>query len=117
MIVWLKGPIALYHAPQIGSGTEADPYRSLLNDLIDTAAGEWFTEIDHESVKTAKDARKLESVCCVRAGQKTHERIAADPRVTRIGVVKPETDRMATDPAVARESLREAAETVLRTAR
>jgi hypothetical protein len=114
MVGWLKGPIALYRAPQIGSGTIEDPFRSILNELIDTSAGEWFDEIDHESVKDAAEVRRLESVCCVRAAQKTHDRIRRDPRVTLIGEVKPETDPMATSGLMARQALRQAAQTVLR---
>ncbi len=66
----------LYLAPQSGDGTPENPYRNILNDLIDLPAGDWFDEIDHP-------ARRY-SICTVYALQATHDRIAADARVTAI---------------------------------
>lgn len=66
-------PIRFYVAPQQGTGTFVDPFRSILNDLINVQAGESFTEIDHSS-------RRI-SICCVRASDTTHATILADARV------------------------------------
>lgn len=64
----------IYYAPQIGTGTEEDPFRSLLNDFIDVQVGEWFDEIDNP-------ARRF-SICVVSASQTTHNSIGADIRCT-----------------------------------
>jgi hypothetical protein len=49
----------IYLAPQIGSGTWKDPYRSLLNQFVNIQAGEEFDEV-------INDARR-ESLCVVDA--------------------------------------------------
>jgi len=69
--------IRLYLAPQTGSGTIYDPIRSILNGLIDVAAGDRFTEIDNPA--------RLISICCVHASQATHDAITADARVLPLG--------------------------------
>ena len=69
--------IRLYIAPQTGSGTPLDPIRSILNSLINVAAGDRFTEIDNPA--------RLISICCVHASQATHDAIAADARVLPLG--------------------------------
>lgn len=79
-------PIRQYLAPQRGTGTDADPYTSILNDLIDITQGEGFDEIDHP-------ARRY-SICTVTASQATHDVIAADARVT---VITPRTCADAAD--------------------
>src|SRR5512147_2193644 len=76
--------IRFYIAPQGGSGTDADPYRSILNDLIDIQVGDWFDEIDNP-------ARRI-SICCVHASQATHDRIAADVRVLPVGGLHADLD-------------------------
>jgi hypothetical protein len=65
--------LRFYIAPQIGTGVWPDAYRSLLHELIDTSAGDSFTEIDNP-------ARRI-SICCVRASDATHTTIMADSRV------------------------------------
>ena len=72
-------PVSLYLAPQIGTGTYLDPYRSLLNNIINIPAGEWFDEIDHP-------VRRL-SVCCVHASDSTHATIVANPQVIPLSSV------------------------------
>lgn len=66
--------IRIYLAPQIGTGTRQDPFRSLLHDLINVAGGDSFDEIDNPA--------KRMTVCTVTASQVTHDAIAADGRVT-----------------------------------
>lgn len=65
--------IRFYLAPQQGTGTFQDPFRSILNDLIDVQAGDSFQEIDNP-------ARRI-SICCVRASDATHAVISADARL------------------------------------
>jgi len=64
--------VRFYVAPQQGDGTFQNPYRSILNDLINISQGEWFDEIDHP-------ARRI-SICCVHASDATHAVILADSR-------------------------------------
>jgi len=64
--------VRFYVAPQIGDGTFQNPYRSILNDLVDVESGDWFDEIDHP-------ARRI-SICCVHASDATHAVILADSR-------------------------------------
>ncbi len=68
--------IRIYIAPQIGSGTFQDPYRSLLNNFIDVSQGDWFDEIDNPATR--------HSICTVHASQATHDKIYAD-RLTNPG--------------------------------
>lgn len=74
--------IALYLAPQIGSGTYSDPYRSMLNDLINIISGDWFDEIDHP-------IRRV-SICCVHASDATHSAIALNSQVVRLSSLMPD---------------------------
>lgn len=62
----------LYLAPQLGDGSDLNPYRSALNDLIDIEAGDWFDERDNP-------ARHV-SICNVHASAATHNNIALDGR-------------------------------------
>jgi hypothetical protein len=62
--------VQLYVAPQIGTGTRADPYRSVIQNYIDISAGESFDEIDFPS--------RRKSICAVFALQATHDVINAD---------------------------------------
>jgi gas vesicle protein len=73
--------VRFYIAPQQGDGTFLDPFRSILNDFIDIAKGEWFDEIDHP-------ARRI-SICCVHALDETHGNIGKDGKVI---IVSPLTD-------------------------
>lgn len=66
----------VYIAPQIGSGTFLDPYRSKLNDYIDIHAGETFDEIDNP-------ARRY-SICIVTAQPSTFAVIDADPDIVAL---------------------------------
>lgn len=62
--------LRIYIAPQIGSGTFDDPYRSILNDFIDVRNGDRFDEIDNPNTR--------HSICAVAASQNTHDKIYAD---------------------------------------
>ena len=64
--------VRFYVAPQQGDGTMLNPFRSVLNDLINISQGDWFDEIDHP-------ARRI-SICCVHASDATHAVILADSR-------------------------------------
>ena len=64
--------VRFYVAPQQGDGTFQNPFRSVLNDLINISQGDWFDEIDHP-------ARRI-SICCVHASDATHAVILADSR-------------------------------------
>jgi hypothetical protein len=88
-------PVRIYIAPQIGSGIvlSADPstwsdttgpFRSLLNNYINLAAGEGFDEIDHP-------ARRI-SICTVEASAATLDAIEADARVVPVIPIRA-TDR------------------------
>lgn len=68
--------LRLYIAPQQGTGSRFDPYRSIVNDLIDVNAGESFNEIDYP-------ARRY-SLVLVMAEDTTHQVIAADSNVTLV---------------------------------
>lgn len=76
-------PIRIYRAPQIGTGTFTDPYRSLLNTFIDVSQGDWFDEIDNPSAR--------QSICTVHARQSVHDAIYADriPNPGRIVYLSP----------------------------
>jgi hypothetical protein len=65
--------VKIYLAPQIGSGTFLDPFRSKLNNYINVQAGESFDEIDNP-------ARRY-SICTVIAQPATHQTIATDPTI------------------------------------
>ena len=65
--------VRFYLAPQQGIGTFLNPYRSILNDLIDIQAGDWFDEIDNP-------ARHI-SICCVHASDTSHAAILANAQV------------------------------------
>jgi len=65
--------VRFYLAPQQGTGTEIDPYRSILNDLIDVHQGDWFDEIDNP-------ARHI-SICCVHALDASHTAILGNTQV------------------------------------
>lgn len=69
--------VRFYIAPQIGTGTMEDPFRSLINNYVNVSEGEWFDEIDNP-------ARRI-SLVCVHAIQATHDTIAADTSVIAIG--------------------------------
>jgi hypothetical protein len=69
--------LRLYLAPQIGSGTRQNPFRSLLNNLIDTAAGDRFSEMDNP-------ARHI-SLCCLDASSATHTAVSANSQVVSLG--------------------------------
>lgn len=69
--------IRFYLAPQQGDGTENNPFRSILNDLINVQQGDWFDEIDNP-------ARHI-SLCCAHGPQAMHDTIALDSRVLPIG--------------------------------
>jgi len=88
-------PVRIYIAPQIGSGivlspdpsTWSDttgPFRSLLNNFINLAAGEGFEEIDHP-------ARRI-SICTVEASATTLDAIEGDARVVPVLPIRA-TDR------------------------
>lgn len=89
-------PIRIYIAPQIGAGVipypydpttwtdTTGPYRSLLNNYINVAAGECFDEIDHP-------VRRV-SICTVEASAATLTAIEADSRVTPVIPIRA-TDR------------------------
>jgi len=68
--------VRFYVAPQQGDGTFLNPYRSILNDLIDIHAGDWFDEIDNP-------ARHI-SICCVHASDASHAVILADARAIAV---------------------------------
>jgi hypothetical protein len=68
-----------YVAPQQGDGSYFNPYRSILNDLINIQQGDWFDEIDNP-------ARHI-SICCVHALQTSHDAILADGRALPIGSI------------------------------
>lgn len=77
--------VRFYLAPQKGTGTFIDPYRSILNDLIDTTLGDWFDEIDNP-------VRRL-SLCCVHASDDVHTGIEKDSRVIPVSpLYKDEAD-------------------------
>lgn len=65
--------IRFYIAPQQGTGTFNDPFRSILNDFINPANGESFQELDNP-------ARRI-SVCCMTATDATHATIGGDSRI------------------------------------
>lgn len=69
--------VRFYLAPQQGTGTFQDPYRSILNSLINIQQGDWFDEIDNP-------ARRI-SICCVHALQGSHDVIIADGRALPVG--------------------------------
>ncbi len=69
--------IRFYLSPQQGTGTMMDPYRSILNDLINIQQGDWFDEIDNP-------ARRI-SICCVHGSQASHDAILTDGRALPIG--------------------------------
>jgi hypothetical protein len=71
--------VRFYLAPQQGTGTMIDPYRSILNDLIDITQGDWFDEIDNPA--------RLISICCVHASQVSHDAIIVDGRSLPIGEI------------------------------
>jgi hypothetical protein len=71
--------IRFYLAPQQGTGTFLDPYRSILNDLIDIHAGDWFDEIDNP-------ARHI-SICCVHASDDAHTAIEKDLKVIPVSLL------------------------------
>ena len=68
--------ISFYLAPQQGTGTFLDPYRSILNNLIDITQGDWFDEIDNP-------ARHI-SICCVHTSDATHATIATNAQVITV---------------------------------
>lgn len=61
--------IRVYRAPQIGTGTWDDPFRSILHDFIDPDKGDSFTEIDNPVKKV--------SICVLNARQSVHDAIFA----------------------------------------
>jgi hypothetical protein len=63
-------PIRIYVAPQIGSGTREDPYRSIIRNFIDVTQGDRYDEIDNPRTRT--------SVCTVYARQEVHDALYAD---------------------------------------
>ncbi len=84
-------PLRIYIAPQIGSGMVLDPnpanwtdttgpFRSLLQQFINPAAGEGFEEIDHPAWRI--------SICTVEAQGSTLDAIEADPRVTPVTPIR-----------------------------
>jgi hypothetical protein len=74
-----------YVAPQQGDGSLSNPYRSILNDLININQGDWFDEIDNP-------ARHI-SICCVHALQTSHDAILADGRALPIGSIFDDTQK------------------------
>lgn len=76
--------VRFYVAPQQGDGTGLNPYRSILNDMIDIKQGEWFDEIDNPA--------KHISICCVHALDATHTKIVSDPKVVPVGNMFEEKD-------------------------
>ncbi len=68
--------IRIYIAPQIGSGSLKDPYRSILHNYVDVHKGDWFDEIIDPIAK--------ESMCTLYARQVVHDAIYAD-RLTNPG--------------------------------
>ena len=69
--------VRFYVAPQQGDGSHGNPFRSILNDLINISQGDYFQEIDNP-------ARRI-SICCVHASQATHDAIVADGRALEVG--------------------------------
>lgn len=70
-------PMRIYLAPQSGSGTDADPYRSILNDYLSSAEGDDMNETDNP-------ARHI-SVCFVYTSSLAKlAAISADPRVVTL---------------------------------
>lgn len=65
--------LRFYIAPQIGTGTWTDPYRSLINNFIDVDAGEGFREFDNP-------ARHI-SICLVTANDSTHATLASQANI------------------------------------
>ncbi len=68
--------VKVYIAPQIGSGTFPDPFRSKINNYINVQAGETFDEIDNP-------ARRY-SICFVTAQPATHAAIAEDTEIVAL---------------------------------
>lgn len=66
----------LYLAPQTGTGSFADPIRSVLHAHITVSAGERFSEVDHPG--------RHVSLCLVLASEATHDAIAAVGGVYRV---------------------------------
>ncbi len=70
--------VRFYIAPQTGDGLTVETgFRSIINNYVNVAAGEWFDEIDNP-------ARRI-SIVCVHAPQATHDTIAADSTIIAIG--------------------------------
>ena len=71
--------VRFYLASQKGDGTFLNPYRSILNDLIDITQGDWFDEIDNP-------ARHI-SICCVHASDDAHTAIEKDLKVIPVSLL------------------------------
>ena len=78
IVIFAQGDntVKIYIAPQIGSGTFEDPFRSKINTYIDVSLGESFDEIDNPA--------RLYSICFVTARPATHATITADSEIVSL---------------------------------
>ena len=60
--------VRVYRTRQIGTGTQIDPYRSILHDFIDVSKGDTFEEIDLPGKY---------SICILSARKAVHDAIVA----------------------------------------
>jgi hypothetical protein len=105
---------AFYLSVQVQYADPVNPdffyWRNCLNEFVDVAAGDWFTEYQHP-------ARRI-SLCLLSAPQSVHDTVASDPRVVRaspfvVGTEQEYLDMLATSLAQLAPAWRSAAQTFL----